>query len=456
MSQNVEFNLHPGQLEVFTDPHRFKVVAAGRRFGKSYLARVNLIVNALQETNAEGYDLSGTAVYYIAPTFQQAKDIMWNSLKDMARPWTKKIRENECVITLQNDRQIYLKGSDRPETLRGVGLSYVVMDEYAFMKPDVWTAIVRPVLLEVKGGAMFIGTPDGKNHFYDLFAQAADGGENGDWAAFTFPSIDNPLLSEEEIKAATKDMPAAYVKQEFEASFSSFGGTVFKQDMITKMSRPGFEGDVYMAVDPAGFGDVKNLTRGQINRLDETAIAIVKTGPEGWHVLDVVTGRWNVRETAVRILRTAQKYRPVTVGIEKGALQHALMPYLNDNMRRLNTFPPIVQVSHNNQKKQDRIVWALQGRMEQGRLTFEPGEYFEKVQNQLLDFPNPMSHDDTIDALAYIDQLSVIQYAGSYEDFGADYSGDYNHSLPYENYDNRHLYQRGNDNWHPIDSTTGF
>ena len=94
--------------------------------------------------------------------------------------------------------------------------------------------------------------------------------------------------------------------------------------------------------------------------------------------------------------------------------------------------------------------------MEQGRLTFEPGDYFEKVQNQLLDFPNPMSHDDTIDALAYIDQLSVIQYAGSYEDFGSDYSGDYNPSLPYENYDNRHLYQRGHDNWSPIDSTTGF
>jgi phage terminase large subunit-like protein len=86
------------------------------------------------------------------------------------------------------------------------------------------------------------------------------------------------------------------------------------------------------------------------------------------------------------------------------------MPYLNDNMRRLNVYPYITELSHGNQKKSDRIVWALQGRMEQGRLTFSPGDYLKKLTEQLLDFPNPLVHDDMIDSLAYIDQIAVTPY----------------------------------------------
>jgi len=433
------------------------VVGAGRRFGKSYLARVNLLVEALKMTNDQGYDISDTSVYYIAPTFNQAKDIMWQSLKTMAAPFTKKVRENECILTLTNGRQIHLKGSDRPDTLRGVGLSYVVMDEYAFMKEEVWTAIIRPVLADVRGGAMFIGTPDGKNHFYDLFLQAERGGDNGQWAAWTFSSIENPLLDPAEIASATKDMPLAYVKQEFEANFSSFGGTVFKDTMIVEADRSkDFDGEIFMTVDPAGYSDITNLTKGQTKRLDETAISIVKTGQEGWYVIDIVTGRWDVRETAIKILRLAQVHKPVAVGIEKGALKQALMPYLQDNMRRLNTYPPIREVSHHNQKKQDRIVWALQGRMEQGRLIFGPGDYLDKVKNQLLDFPNPMTHDDMIDSLAYIDQISNTQYGMAFEDFGS-MSNDFEISRSGRGHaELESAYNGGINSWSPLDQATGF
>ena len=112
----------------------------------------------------------------------------------------------------------------------------------------------------------------------------------------------------------------------------------------------------------------------------------------------------------MRILRTAQKYKPRVVGVEKGALKNALMPYLNDNMRRLNVFPYITELTHGNQKKYDRIVWALQGRMEQGRLTFQDGDYLDKLFDQMLDFPNPLAHDDMIDSLAYIDQIAQANY----------------------------------------------
>lgn len=238
MATELNFSLHPAQQAIFTDDKRFKVVGAGRRFGKSYLARVKLIVKALEDTNEFGYDLSDKACYYIAPTFNQAKDIMWQSLKQMAAPITKKVRENEGIITLVNDRTIHLKGSDRPESLRGVGLSYVVMDEYAFMKEEVWTSIIRPTLADVRGGALFIGTPNGKNHFYDLFLNAQEGLDAEDWSAWTYKSIDNPFLDPKEVLMATKDMPLEYVRQEFEANFASFGGTVFKSDMIEVADSP--------------------------------------------------------------------------------------------------------------------------------------------------------------------------------------------------------------------------
>jgi phage terminase large subunit-like protein len=410
VTTELNFTLHPAQQEIFKAHKRFKVVGAGRRFGKSYLARVKLIVKTLEMENEYGYDLSDKACYYIAPTFNQAKDIMWHPLKQMAAPITKKVRENECILTLSNNRQIHLKGSDRPEALRGVGLSYVVLDEYAFMKEEVWTSIIRPTLADVRGGALFIGTPNGKNHFYDLFLSADRAEEEDNWGAWTYKSLDNPFLDPKEVVLATKDMPLEFVKQEFEANFSSFGGTVFTSEMFVLEDKGFHGGDLYMTVDPAGYEDVKGIAQGKIKRLDETAISIVEISTEGWHCHEIITGRWNVRETAVRILRAAQKYKPRAVGIEKGALKNALMPYLHDNMRRLNTYPYITELTHGNQKKYDRIVWALQGRMEQGRLTFQPGEYTDKLLNQLLDFPNPLAHDDMMDSLAYIDQIGVTPY----------------------------------------------
>jgi len=445
----LEFKLHPAQQEIFQDPRRFKVVGAGRRFGKSYLAKVMLIVKALQTENDKGYNIAGNDVYYIAPTFNQAKDIMWQRSKRLAAPVTKGTRENECILTLINGRRIHLKGSDRPDTLRGVGLSFVVLDEYAFMKDEVWKAIIRPVLADVEGEALFIGTPNGKNHFFELFlkAQQSDG-EMKEWGAWTYKSLDNPFLNPEEIVTASKDMPLEYVKQEFEANFASFGGTIFTSDLILEADKSHEQGDTFIAVDPAGYEDAKSISRGRTASLDETAIAIVRATPQGWHVLDILTGRWGVRETSIQILRASQKYRPLAVGIEKGVLKNALMPYLHDNMRRLNVYPPVREVTHGNKRKLDRIVWALQGRMQQARLTFQPGKYLEKFTDQALDFPNPLVHDDMLDALAYIDQLAVPMTDMAIDEYGA---------VPLESKDDRPIRTPSQlENWEPLDEIAWF
>jgi hypothetical protein len=410
-SISLDFKLHPAQLDVFTAPQRFKVVSAGRRGGKTYLSAVVLLVEGLKETNERGYKLgSDRVVYYVAPTFNQAKDILWKLIKNLGKDVIESTLENTGVIKLVNGREIHLKGSDRPDTLRGVGLSYVVMDEYASMKPEVWEEIVRPTLADVEGGALFIGTPAGKNHFYKLFQEAHLPKNQEDWFPYTFKSIDNPFLSEKEIKSAKRDMSRAKFKQEFEASFSSVGGSTLNPELMELSTEPP-DGEFYMTVDPAGFeaADLKNLTS-KFSNLDETAIAIVKVGTYGWWVADILHGRWDVRETSVRILRAAQNYRPKAIGIEKGSLKNALMPYMKDQMLRLNTFPNIVEVTHGGKKKVDRIVWALQGRLEHGRIKFNDKAYLESFRDQMADFPNPLAHDDLLDALAYVDQIGSVIY----------------------------------------------
>ena len=406
----LNFNLHKKQQLVFNSPARFKVCAAGRRSGKTFYAAVELFIKGLAEENRFGIKLKGKEIWYVAPTFLQAKDIMWNMLKDMGQGIIDQAYENTATLRLTNGRTIRLKGSDRPDTLRGVSLAYVVLDEYASMKPEVWDLIISPALADTRGEALFIGTPDGKNHFYDLW-KSAQTDDDDDWEAFHFNSLDNPLISADELEKARKKMSSQAYRQEFEASFEAAGGGAFREEDF-QYREDGFgDGNIYIAVDPAGFGTGDGMVKSNLKRLDETAIAVVEVSDKGWFVHDVIHGRWDIRETSLRIIRAAQKHKPVSVGIEKGSLKNAMMPYLEDQMRRLSIYPRIVELTHGGKKKTERIMWALQGRLENKRMWFRTGaSYLKPLTDQLLDFPNPVVHDDLIDALSYIDQISTTGY----------------------------------------------
>lgn len=404
----LDVQLHPAQLEIFNSTARFKAVSAGRRFGKSRLAAWMLIIKALQSENKD--------VWYIGPTFQQSKEIMWSMLKDLLQgtDLIKATHENIATITLTNGRKISLKGSDRPDTLRGVGLSYVVLDEYASMKPEVWEKIVRPTLADVKGGALFIGTPEGKNHFYDLWVQAGLE-ENTDWEQFSFNSTDNPLLDPEEIEIARKTMSTQAFRQEFEASFVSFTGGIFKSEWIILDDNEPEEGNYVIAVDPAGFEAVEKSRGVKGSKLDETAIAIVKIHGDKWWVKNILHGRWNIKETANKILTSAIDNKATSVGIEAGSLKNAIMPYLEDEMRVNGKWVVITDVTHGGKKKVDRITWSLQGRLEHGKISFNKGYWNKDFESQLLEFPTSGTHDDMIDALAYIDQVSMADFMNTIE-----------------------------------------
>ena len=398
--------LLPWQQQVWEDNARFQVVAAGRRTGKSRYAAWKLIVKGLEAKRGQ--------IFYVAPTQGQARDIMWQALLEVGHPVISSSHVNNLQIKLVNGITIALKGADRPETMRGVSLYYLVMDEYADMKPEVWEQILRPALADLKGEALFIGTPMGRNHFYDLHQYASISNDE-DWQGYHFTSYDNPLLDAVEIEAAKKSMSAFSFRQEFMASFEAAGGELFKEEHVKFSEEEPEDGQFYIAVDLAGFADVEKATT-KTKRLDQTSIAVVKANTEGWWVANIIHGRWGVEKTARKIFEAVRDYQPAAVGIEKGALKNAVYPYLNDLMKKNQRFFRVEELTHGNKRKVDRIVWALQGRFEHGNLVLNKGEWNTEFLDELFQFPNKLVHDDLIDSLAYIDQLAQIAYAVDFEE----------------------------------------
>ena len=397
----------PWQQEVYGNTARFKVVAAGRRCGKSRLAAWAMIIRALSTPRVD--------VFYVAPTQGQARDIMWSVMEDLAHPVISSKHVNNMQFKLANGSRISLKGADRPDTMRGVSLEFLVMDEYADMKPVVWEEILRPALADRKGDALFIGTPKGRNHFYELYQYALTE-DDPSYTAWHFTSYDNPLLDPEEIDLAKKSMSSYAFRQEFMASFEALGSEIFKEDWIEFTEEEPSDGDYYISIDLAGFSDIAKASNSKQKKLDQTAISVVKASPQGWWVADIIYGRWDVKKTARKIFDAVEEYRPISIGIEKGALKNAVLPYLTDLMKERNRYFRVEELTHGNQRKVDRIVWALQGRFEHGRIELNKGNWNTEFCDQLFQFPNPLVHDDLIDSLAYIDQLAKISYYVDYEE----------------------------------------
>lgn len=415
----MQVNLHARQEQIYLDNHRFKVVAAGRRFGKSYLAAVIMLVEGAKNTKVRSdgveVDLILEEVWCVGPTFEQEKRIMWPVLQELGSELIAHKHEQTGVLTLINGRRVAVKGSDRPDNLRGSGLSAVVLDEYAFMRPEVFDLIIQPQLIRTEGTAMFIGTPDGKNHFHEFWLRGQSKEPKwDDWMSWNFPSVDNPYLPVSDINRAKDSMSTDHFRQEFMADFDSGTGYVLRPEdfkLVTELPGPG---DTYVAIDLAGFEKVESGKT--LARRDEHAITIVHAHQGGWCVREIVHGQWDTRETALRIVRAFRDYKPLKLGIEKGMAKAAVMPYLEDEMSRLNTFFNVEDLSHGNQLKADRIAWAIQGRAEKGRIQLLNGKngglWIPQFLQQAADFPNQLAHDDLIDSLAYIDQLADPYYDG--------------------------------------------
>lgn len=235
-------DFHPSQLKIYESDARFKVVCAGRRFGKSELSVISMMYFALLHPRSK--------VVYFAPTIKQAREIVWDNLKLYCKDAgiiDGEPNESRLEVQIKNiDKQgnllpsnslIWLKGVDNIESARGNKIDYLIMDEVASMKNwnYMWNKVLRPTLTDTKGQALFISTPVGFNHFYEMFNRAET---DPDYASFRFTSYDNPFIPVEELEKAKQEISEDAFKQEYMAEFVSVSGQVYKEFDVVKQFTP--------------------------------------------------------------------------------------------------------------------------------------------------------------------------------------------------------------------------
>jgi hypothetical protein len=218
----------PAQMAYVQGGHRFNVVPAGRRSGKTERAKRKLVRIALRKTGVTHRDTP--RFFAAAPTRDQAKRIYWDDLKKLTRPfWSGPPSETELTIRLVTGSEIAVVGMDKPERIEGAPWDGGVLDEYANMKPQAWGANVRPALSDRLGWCDLIGVPEGRNHYYDTYkaalAEMAEMGAASEWGAFTWTSAE--VLPPEEVAAARRDLDELTFAQEYEASFVNFEGRAY-------------------------------------------------------------------------------------------------------------------------------------------------------------------------------------------------------------------------------------
>ena len=206
------------QKTICDDVRRFRVVCAGRRFGKTHLLTRELARHATPPDQR---------VWAIYPSFRMGKQILWKPLKKklIALNWVKSINESDLTIILINGSEISIRSADNFDSMRGVGLNFAALDEFADMSPEVWTEVIRPTLSNTLGHALFVGTPKGMNHFKDIFDMARIDPDN--WAAYQYTTIDGGNVPASEIEAARRDLDERTFRQEYEASFETYAGVIY-------------------------------------------------------------------------------------------------------------------------------------------------------------------------------------------------------------------------------------
>ncbi len=283
--------LHKMQKMVLHNPSRFRVVVAGRRWGKTILSKVLLIQAAAAKRNQ--------LVWYVAPSYQQARDIMWDDLKASIPPgWlARPPNETRMVLYLINGSKIMLKGADKPDSLRGVGLNFVVLDESQDMKPETWETVLQPTLATTNGRAIFIGTPKSFNWLHKRYVlgkrprQVPDVHgklSKNEWMSWQFPSISSPFIPRREIAARRRDMDPRSFRQEFEAKFEAMSGRVYYA----------FDRDKHVGDFP--FNPALPIYVGMDFNIDPMSAIIIQEQPNGeiWVVDEIVLYGSNTQETA--------------------------------------------------------------------------------------------------------------------------------------------------------------
>jgi len=297
---NSSLKLHRFQKLVLSDRRRFRVIVAGRRWGKTQCAKIALVKAAAAK--------NGQLVWYVAPTYQMARDILWDDLKaSIPISWIAKVNETRMVIYLINGSRIHLKGADKPDTLRGVGLHFLVVDEAQDVKEETWEEVLRPTLASTGGRAIFIATPKSFNWLHGKYVLGQRGAtyvdEQGrtvvnDWMSWQFPTITSPFIPRAEIVQARRDMDPRSFRQEFEASFESMSGRVYYP-----FDRAAHVGDYK-------FDPKLPIYVGMDFNIDPMSLVIIQERPNGeiWVVDEAILYGSNTEEATNELARRYFKY----------------------------------------------------------------------------------------------------------------------------------------------------
>jgi len=423
VGQTISF--HPKQLEVYQCPSPRKVIVAGRGFGKTRYAAQEAVIKVFEEVNWCGRVLTvEDEVMYVAPTFTNGMAQFWPIVEMIAGGMVENggliahVDKNAGQMTFVNGVRLRIRGMDNMDRGRGFILRHAIMDEYADMDPEAWKVIIGPAVMKTNGTATFIGTPKrGRPHFADLWQRASLAEVNPKygyplWAGFQYASADNPWLDPEAIEEFGSEMSDERRAEELGGQILPEGGNFLDASWWRFEDREPEDGYYVVAVDPAGFTNSK--TSVDKERRDNCAIAVVKICRNGWWVREIQYGRWDIRRTALNIARVAAKVNARRIGIEKGVGSAALSGYLPELMSQFGLMRQIEYLSHGNQRKEDRVLGAIEGRLQRGRIALncnpdlfasERPDWIQKLMHEATEFPSKFAPDDLLDALAYVDQL---------------------------------------------------
>ena len=379
-------NLHDGQIAIKNDPARFKVISAGRRYGKTRMLALIALAKALE----------GGAVLWVAPSYQIG-EVGWRLMRSIAGqiPGVE-IRDGEKRISLARG-WVQVRSADSQGGLRGEGLDLVIFDEAAHIRDlqRVWEQEIRPALSDRKGGAYFISTPKGFGYFYELFKM---GEMDTDWKSFHAPSADNPFLDPAEIEAARLQLPALVFRQEYLAEFVQLVGAMFRREYFNYC-------ESVPSITQVRHWDLAASTKTQADYSVGCKGGMDDDG--NVYITDIVRGRWEW-PALIRIIRETALSEPgVMQSIETAGTQKGLLDLLMAE-------PTLVGVAFAGiTPTADKITRAqpLLARAEQNKLYLLRANWNAAFVDECCAFPE-VEHDDQIDgASGMLSSISVTGWA---------------------------------------------
>lgn len=371
---------HSGQQAVITHPARFKVISAGRRFGKTLLAVEWL---ALFDDGRSAID--GASVAFFAPTYRLLADV-WADMERTLKPVTRKANRTEQRIELITGGKIDFWTLEDPDAGRGRKYHKIVIDEAAHARylKDAWEQAIGPTLTDYRGQAWFISTPKGLNYFYELFQRGQDTAYS-DWASFHMPSTTNPHIPHDFIEQRRRELPELVFRQEHLAEFVVMGAGLIKPEMIVMTPcPPGLP--VVLGVD---------LAISEREGADFTAIVAMARDPESGlvYIKEVERLRAGFHEVLERIKAAAARHKPRMIAVEQVQFQAAVV----QELARTTTLP--VRGVRADRDKVTRFA-PLLTRFEQRLVRLDPSGCPAAFRDELLAFPEG-KNDDMVDAAAH-------------------------------------------------------